>query len=147
MPVDIWAVVRFVHIVGAALWVGGQLTLTLVVTPLARKLLGSPQQHRAVVGAFGRRFARLTLTVALPLQVATGIGLAVHNDVTWASLAEPGYGRTLAAKLGLLVLAMAASAGHGVAAAKGRRDVSRALSATGLVCSLGIILLAAALAG
>lgn len=142
---DIWALVRFVHITGAALWVGGQLALALVVTPLARKLLGA--QHTTVVGAFGRRFARLTLIAALPLQVATGIGLAVHNGVTWASLGEPGYGRTLAAKLGLLVLAMVAAAGHGVAAAKGRRELSRALSATGLVCSLGVVLLASALAG
>ena len=144
---DIWALVRFVHITGAALWVGGQLALALVITPLARRLLGSHEQQRVVIGAFGRRFARLTLAAALPLQIATGIGLAVHNGVTWASLAEPGYGRTLAAKLGLLVLAMAAAAGHGVAAAKDRRELSRMLSATGLVCSLGVVLLASALAG
>ena len=143
MDLEIWIVVRFVHIVGAALWVGGQLALALVITPLARKLLGA--QETTVVSGFGRRFARLTLVVALPLQVATGIGLAVHGGVTWVSLGEPGYGRILAAKLGLLVCAMLAAAGHGVAAAKGRRELSRSLSATGLVCSLGVLLLAAAL--
>ena len=29
-----WAVVRFLHVVSAALWVGGQLTVSLVLMPL-----------------------------------------------------------------------------------------------------------------
>jgi uncharacterized membrane protein len=47
--VDLWTLIRFVHVVGAALWVGGQLALTLVITPVARRLLGTQQQM--VVGA------------------------------------------------------------------------------------------------
>ncbi|WP_020523067.1 hypothetical protein [Catelliglobosispora koreensis] len=143
---DLWVLARFVHVVGAAFWVGGQLLLALVVMPLARRQLDSEIRHHLMAAA-GRRFARLTLAVALPLQIGTGIALAAHNSVTWASLAEPGYGRTLAAKLGLLTIAMMFAAGHGIAAAKGHRSMSRALSAAGLACSAGVILLATALAG
>ncbi|MEV5935743.1 hypothetical protein AB0L56_24190 [Streptomyces sp. NPDC052079] len=37
----------------------------------------------------------------LPVQLDTGAAMAWHKGVTWASPAEPGYGRTLVVKLGL----------------------------------------------
>lgn len=80
----------------------------------------------------GRRFRLLTGTVFLP-------------RVTWASLAEPGCGRTLATKLGLFVLVMLAAAGHGIAYSKGRAEMARALAGVSLVGSLGVVLLATAL--
>ena len=51
------------------------------------------------------------------------------------------------AKLALVVVAMLASAGYGIAAAKGRAVVARTASLCSLVCSLGVVLLATALAG
>ncbi|GGW98244.1 hypothetical protein GCM10010297_19880 [Streptomyces malachitofuscus] len=50
----------------------------------------------------------------------------LHKGVTWASLAEPGYGRTPAAKLALFALVMA-------------------LAVVSLAGSLGVVLLATAL--
>lgn len=141
-----WTLIRFVHVAGATLWVGGQLTLTLIVLPLARRTL--PDETRAHVAAsIGRRFARITLAVFLPVQVATGLALGAQKGVTWASLAEPGYGRTLAAKLALVVVAMVAAAVHGIAAAKGRTMLARVATLCALVCSLGVVLLATALTG
>jgi putative copper export protein len=142
----IWTLIRFVHVLGAALWVGGQLALSLVVLPIARRRLSEADQPR-VLTPIGRRFGLLTLVVMLPLQVATGVGLAVHHGVTWASLAEPGYGRVLAAKLGLVIIAMGAAGLHGVLTARGRPAAARTAAITGLTCSVGIILLATALAG
>ncbi|MFC8571583.1 hypothetical protein ACFUIW_38145 [Streptomyces sp. NPDC057245] len=139
-----WSVVRFVHVAGAALWVGGQLALTLVVLPLARHLL-APGAKDLLTAQVGRRFGLLTGVLFLPAQVGTGWALAWHKGVTWASLAEPGYGRTLAAKLGLFALVMLAAAGHGAAHAKGRPALARALAVVSLVASLGIVLLATAL--
>ena len=86
---DVWVLVRFVHVAGAALWLGGQLTLTFAVVPLAGRLLPTGDRAR-VVHAVGRRFARITLAGFLPLQVATGVALASHHGVTFASMAEPG---------------------------------------------------------
>ncbi|MGW1955889.1 hypothetical protein ACWCPI_24605 [Streptomyces sp. NPDC001920] len=139
-----WSLVRFVHVAGAALWVGGQLALSLVILPLARHLL-APEAKDSFTAAAGRRFGMLTGAVFLPAQLATGWALAWHRGVTWASLAEPGYGRTLAAKLALFVLVMLAAAGHGIAHAKGRAELARVLAVASLVGSLGVVLLATAL--
>ncbi|MEU2054533.1 hypothetical protein [Streptomyces bungoensis] len=139
-----WSLVRFLHVTGAVLWVGGQLALTLVVLPLARRLLSAEARDRFAAEA-GRRFGLLTGAVFLPLQLGTGWAMAWHKGVTWASLADPGYGRTLATKLGLFVLVMLAAAGHGLAHAKGRTDLARALAVVSLAGSLGVVLLATAL--
>lgn len=142
--VDLWSLIRFAHVAGAALWVGGQLALSLVIRPLAGHLLDAEAKDR-FVAAVGRRFGMLTGAIFLPVQLATGWAMAWHKGVTWASLTEPGYGRTLATKLGLFVLVMLAAAAHGIAYSKGRADLARALAVVSLVGSLGIVLLATAL--
>ncbi|KOU77232.1 hypothetical protein ADK57_03020 [Streptomyces sp. MMG1533] len=142
--VGVWSLVRFAHVAGAALWVGGQLALSLVILPLARHLLDADAKDRFTAAA-GRRFGMLTGAVFLPVQLGTGWAMAWHKGVTWASLAEPGYGRTLAAKLALFVLVMLAAAAHGIAHAKGRADLARTLAVVSLVGSLGVVLLATAL--
>lgn len=139
-----WAVVRFLHVLSAALWVGGQLTVSLVVLPLARRMLDE-ERRAQVMQAVGRRFGMFTGAVFLPLQIGTGVAIAWHKGVTWASLADPGYGRVLVTKLGLFVLVMLAAAAHGWAHAKGRSELARALAVASLVGSLGVVLLAAAL--
>ena len=142
--VGLWSLVRFAHVTGAALWVGGQLVLSLVILPLARRRM-EPRAWRELTAAAGRRFGRLTAAVFLPVQLGTGVAIAWHRGVTWASLAEPGYGRVLAAKLGLFTLVMLAAALHGMAHARGRAGLARGLAVTSLVGSLGVVLLATAL--
>ncbi len=139
-----WSVVRFLHVLSAALWVGGQLTVSLVVLPLARRQLDAERRGRMLT-AVGRRFGMITGVVFLPVQLATGVAIAWHKGVTWASLAEPGYGRILAAKLGLFCAVMVAAGLHGWANGAGHRRSARALAVAALVGSIGIILLATAL--
>ncbi|NUR89283.1 MAG: hypothetical protein HOY71_34810 [Nonomuraea sp.] len=139
-----WSVVRFLHVLSAALWVGGQLTVSLVVLPLARRLLDE-QRKAGMLTAVGRRFGIITGAVFLPVQLATGVALAWHKGVTWASLAEPGYGRILAAKLLLFCAVMVAAALHGWATGAARPRLARALAVSSLVGSLGVVLLATAL--
>ncbi|WP_084965543.1 hypothetical protein [Thermoactinospora rubra] len=139
-----WTVVRFLHVLGAALWVGGQLTVSLVVLPLARRTL--PDEQRALLlRAVGRRFGVVTLAAFLPLQVATGLVLAARNHVTWASLGQPGYGRILAAKLALFCAVLAAAGLHGWASGGGRPALARAMAIASLVGSVGVVLLATGL--
>jgi uncharacterized membrane protein len=144
--IDVWTIVRFLHILGAIVWVGGQLTITLVVLPPARRAL-SATERADVLGAVGRRFAVLTGAVFLPVQIATGALLAGRHGVTWSSLLQPenGYARTLAAKLLLFALVMAAAAVHGIAQGTQRPTVSRAASITALIGSVGVVLLATGL--
>ncbi|MFF0112861.1 hypothetical protein [Streptomyces prasinus] len=139
-----WSLVRFAHVAGAALWVGGQLALSLVILPLARRLLDEEAKDRFTAAA-GRRFGMLTGALFLPVQLATGWTMAWHRGVTWASLTEPGYDRTLAAKLALFAAVMLAAAGHGIAHSKGRAELARALAVVALTGSLGVVLLATAL--
>ncbi|MGW4896091.1 hypothetical protein ACWEQL_28130 [Kitasatospora sp. NPDC004240] len=144
--IGFWSLVRFVHVCGAVLWVGGQLALSAVILPLARRQFPAEVAGR-FASSVGRRFGMLTGALFLPAQLGTGVALAWRRGVTWASLAEPGYDRILAAKLGLFTAVMLAAAVHGWAHAKGRAELARALAVASLVGSLGVVLLATALPG
>ncbi|GAB3426564.1 hypothetical protein [Flindersiella endophytica] len=141
-----WALVRFLHVAGATFWIGGQVTVSFVLLPIARRTLAA-EPLKALIGAVGRRFAKATMAVFLPVQIATGIALAWREGVTWPALTQPGYGRLLALKLSLFAAVMAASAVHGLASSKGRTGLSRGAAMFALVGSLGIVLFATALAG
>ncbi|MEV0148638.1 MULTISPECIES: hypothetical protein [unclassified Nonomuraea] len=139
-----WAVVRFLHVLSAALWVGGQLTVSLVVLPLARRLLDE-ERRGGLLKAVGQRFGVFTVAVFLPVQIATGVAIAMHEGVTWASLAEPGYGRVLAAKLLVFCLVMVAAGLHGWATGAGRAVFARVMALGAAVGSVVVVLFATAL--
>lgn len=146
MSVNGWSLIRFAHVTSAALWVGGQLVLSLVVAPLLR-LHGSADDQQALLRAVGRRFGVLTAAVLLPLQIATGVAMMVHRQVGLSDLDEPGYGRLLGIKLSLVALILVVVVVHGVLASRGRHRASRAMAIISLVLSLGVIVLATALVG
>jgi uncharacterized membrane protein len=139
-----WSFIRFLHVLSAALWVGGQLAVSLVLLPIARRLL-EPDQRARVLREVGRRFGVITVAFFLPVQIATGIALARHNEVTWSSLAHTDYGRTLAAKLVLFAVVMLAAGLHGLASGRGHAVFARGMAIGALVGSIGVILLATAL--
>ncbi|MDF5758233.1 hypothetical protein [Spongiactinospora sp. TRM90649] len=141
-----WTAVRFAHVLSAMLWVGGQLTVSLVVLPPARRLLDE-RGRRRVLDAVGRRFGLLTVAALLPVQLATGVALAWHNGVTWAALAGPGYGRLLAIKMALFCAVMVAAALHGWATGAGRAGFARGMAVASLAGSVGVVLVATALPG
>ena len=61
------------------------------------------------------------------------------------SLAEPGYGRTLAAKLALFAAVLLVSGVHGMAVGRGRERLARLAGMATLLGSVGVVLLATAL--
>jgi uncharacterized membrane protein len=141
---DPWSLVRFLHVVGAVVWLGGQLTVSALVMPVARERL--PEETRAgLMRVLGMRFGIATMAVLIPLQLATGVALAQHKGVTVASLAEPGYGRMLAGKLVAFTLVMLAAGLHGWAISAGRRTLARSLAVSSLAGSFVVVLLAIAL--
>lgn len=146
MEVDGWSLIRFLHVTGAAVWVGGQLLLSLVITPLLRREVDEAERAR-LLGTLGRRFGVITAGVVLPLQIATGVAMMAHRQVGLADLDEPGYGRTLGLKLVLVAAMVVVAIVHGVYAARGRHRVSRPLGVVSLVLSLGVLVLATALVG
>lgn len=89
-------VADWVHLVAAMLWVGGVLTLAIVVWPLA------PGLRRA---AF-LRFSRIAVALVAVL-VAAGTVVAIERLPHLSDLWETSYGQTLLVKVGLVGVALA----------------------------------------
>mgnify|MGYP007096697780 CR=1 FL=1 len=94
---------KFFHLLGAACWTGGLITLSLLV-PVLRKAGASVELLRATA----RQFARMTWT-AMALLVVTGVG-QVHLGI-WTWSFPP-----LQLKLALVALAAGLAAFHHVTA-------------------------------
>ena len=88
---ETWTVVRFLHILAVAFFVGGQLLLVVAVAPAVRRL-GDDDAMRLIARRFG-----IASVVALALAISTGIAMASQFSL-WSS-------NVLQLKLMLLVLA------------------------------------------
>ena len=120
-----WELIRFLHLLGIALFVGGQLMLVLVVTPA---LTG---QDPALMRGAAKRFG-IASVAALVLIIATGAAMASHFD-RWSDT-------TLHWKIGLLVLVFVLTGLHT------RVPYTRAISYLVLATSLVIFWLGVDLA-
>ncbi len=90
------------HVLGACIWVGGHLVLSLGVLPDAWR-----RRDPAPVQAFEARFERIGLP-ALLVQVVSGAWLAVHwlgSAAAWHD-ADSGITRAVWLKLALLVVTL-----------------------------------------
>lgn len=91
MRFDAWSLIRFLHVAGALLWVGGQLTLSLVVRPVTSRMMDD-DDRRELVSALGSRFGRLTALVLIPLLLATGLALTHHRVSPSGASPSPATG-------------------------------------------------------
>lgn len=95
-----YKLVVMLHLLGASVWVGGHLILSLVVLPPALR-----SRDPAPIRAFEQRFEKIGLP-ALALQILTGLWLAhywVPDLNRWLGLATP-QATLILAKLVLLAL-------------------------------------------
>lgn len=123
----------FLHIVAAAVWVGGQLTLAGLL-PAVRRL--GPEATQAIA----RQFARVAWP-AFAVAVATGIWNLLEVQINER---RGPYLGTLAAKLSMVVVSGVAAALHG----RSRSRPWLALwGALGVVSSLAALLLGVVLRG
>jgi uncharacterized membrane protein len=143
MSVSGWSLVRFLHVLGAMGWVGGQLLFSVIVLPVLRRAADPPARGQ-LIEQIAKRFAMVANVILLPALLATGSALAWHRGVTLGSLGEPGYGRLLSTKLVLVLVSVIFAALHGVLARKGPRR-ARPLALAGLASSIAIVLFATAL--
>jgi putative copper export protein len=130
LPVS-WTTIRlFLHVLGATVWVGGQLTLAGLVPGLRRV---SPDAPRAVA----RRF-NVIAWVAFAVLIATGIWniLAIRPD--WSS----SYGTTLIVKLVVVAASGLTAALHARARSAAPLAVFGALSSLTALTALflGVLL-------
>jgi putative copper export protein len=118
--VDTWTVIRFLHLLAIAFFVGGQLMLVAVVTPALRG------QDRTVMRDAARRFG-IGSGMALLVIIATGAAMASHFD-RWGD-------STLHWKIGLLVVVFVLTGLHT------KTPYTRAISLATLGLSLVIFFL------
>lgn len=107
---DIWTLVRWVHLLGVATWLGGMLFLGLVVVPVVRAN-GGLQASRDLVTSIGRRFGMVG-GVAWAAILVSGFGLLHHRGVEPSELTDSDYGRRVLIKLVLLLSIGVAVAVH-----------------------------------
>jgi uncharacterized membrane protein len=97
------AVLLWLHVLGACVWIGGQVVVAAVI-PLSR---GDARLGRAL----GRRF-QVVAWPAFALLVVTGVILASTSGITPATLFGSAAGRTMAIKLLFVLLSGAAALAH-----------------------------------
>jgi uncharacterized membrane protein len=116
---DAWTLIRFLHLVALALFVGGQLMLVVAVVPAVRRH-GNDVAMRAVARRFG-----VGSLFAIVVLIATGTAMASHS-ARWQD-------HVLQVKLMLVVLIGVLIAFHIVTPS------SRALSVALLLVSLAVV--------
>ncbi|WP_217914833.1 DUF4149 domain-containing protein [Miltoncostaea marina] len=107
---DLWTLVRFVHVLGAAAWVGGMIALGAVAVPASRAA-GDRAAGRRVLRTAGRRFGAVGVAAWVAL-IASGWALLDHRGVGAGDLADSDYGRRVLAKIVLLALMMGVTVLH-----------------------------------
>lgn len=119
----------FIHLLGATVWVGGLITLSLLV-PAIR----AATDDRAVLRAAARRFNVLSWT-ALGIQVTTGLWMVLAQfERFWTS--------TLILKIGVVMMSAMLAAWHTVAARNQSPALRGAIQGAILALALVIVWLA-----
>ncbi|HSM01642.1 MAG TPA: hypothetical protein VK960_04260 [Acidimicrobiia bacterium] len=125
--------IRWIHIVAAAVWVGGQITVAALV-PALRRAGATSEQIRAAARRFG-----VVAWTAIGVSVASGIIQLVRLDY-------PTRGNTaLLVKLVLVGLAVAIAWLHQMIARGAPPALRGALEATLLLLALAVVAAAVAL--
>lgn len=152
---------NLLHLLAAMVWVGGSVSIALIITPVIRRRIPHDQRI-ALIAAMGARF-RVVGWIALAVLVLTGLrrlmlAFAGAPDL-WQTMTSSAYGRTLLVKifvvlvlllvqllhdfiLGPRVQRLASEQGPGLARA---RAATIGLAMGGLLLSLLVVGLAAAL--
>lgn len=115
-----WQAVLFLHLLGVAVWIGGQVTVLLVMPILRSRGVGDD-----VLGAIGRRFGAAA-GLALVVIVATGIAQAVHLGWGYPDR-DPELYRIITEKVSIVAVIVVLTAVHGLL---GQRVATGRLSPT-----------------
>lgn len=107
----------WLHILAATVWIGGMVFFATVIVPVLRR----PEVSRGsapLLRLIGARF-RVVGWIALATLVVTGILNLRFRGIDWPVLSDSrfwatGFGRTLARKLGLVLLVTIAARAHDV---------------------------------
>lgn len=116
---DVWTLVRFLHLLAVAAWLGGMLFLGGIVVPSVRAH-GGLQASRALVTTVARRYGVMGGVAWITLLI-TGFMLFDHRGRGIGDLGDGEYGRKVLEKLTLLILMGVAVVVHAFVQAPGIR--------------------------
>lgn len=124
----------YVHVIGATVWVGGLITLSLLVPAIRKRAADEDVEPRPILQAAANRFSWVSWT-ALGVQVTTGLLMVVsYFDRYWT--------QTLILKIGIVMLSAMLAAWHTVGAREQSPAFRGATQGIILVLALVIVWLA-----
>ena len=138
---NIWTVVRFLHVAAAILWVGGQLTLSMVIRPVVDRNADA-ERRTELMTAVGSRYGRIASFGLIPILLATGFGLTYHHGVEFGGLSLSSYATTLTFKIILALVSFGLAMAHGIAAVRSSSPTVRIVGLASTSVSLLVVLLA-----
>lgn len=150
-----FAVMKVIHDLATAVWVGGLIVLAAVIVPAMRATVGKGPQARTVLDAIQRRLS-LFVYPSMAVLVASGLLLARHSPAFRGLFSfQNTYSALLAVKHVLVVLMIAIGLFRSLVlvrggAAAGREPLKMSLLYVNIVLALFVLVLSglcAALAG
>jgi len=98
------AIITWIHLVSAAVWVGGSLFLGVVLAPILKKMSMPLEERLQIMIKVGRRFNRIAVP-SLIILIATGLYSSYPLLSNPGILLSTSYGSYLVIKI-LLVIAL-----------------------------------------
>lgn len=105
------AIITWIHLVSAAIWVGGSLFIGIVFSPILKTMSNSIEERMQIMIRVGRRFNKIAVPSLIILMVTglyTSHQLLTKPDI----LVETSYGNFLIIKIILVILLIITYAVH-----------------------------------
>jgi copper resistance protein D len=104
-------IITWIHLVSAAIWVGGSLFIGVVLAPTLKKMSMSLEERIQIMINVGRKFNKIAVP-SLILLIITGIYTSYPLLMKPNLLSETSYGTFLIIKIILVLLLIATFAVH-----------------------------------
>lgn len=105
------AIITWIHLVSAAIWVGGSLFIGVVLAPTLKKMSMSLEERIQIMINVGRKFNKIAVP-SLMILIATGLYTSYPLLSKPNLLAETSYGSFLVIKIILVVFLIITFAVH-----------------------------------
>ncbi len=105
------AIITWIHLVSAAVWVGGSLFLGVVLAPILKKMSMPLEERLQIMIKVGRRFNRIAVP-SLIILIATGLYSSFPLLSNPGILLSTSYGSYLVIKILLVIALIIAFAVH-----------------------------------
>lgn len=105
------AIITWIHLVSAAIWVGGSLFIGIVFSPILKTMSNSIEERMQIMIRVGRRFNKIAVP-SLIILMATGLYTSHQLLSKPDILIETSYGNFLIVKIILVILLIITYAIH-----------------------------------